>query len=345
MTIRSRIVCLIFLPALVILGISCQSELVPFDEASAVYSEVSGENAYRHVAALVGFGPRPTGTEALEKSRQYLVEELKKTGWTAQRQSFRKTTPEGEMEFVNLRARFGGEESWSRSPVGLLCSHYDTKRFSFEFVGANDSGSSTGLLLELARVLAKRPAIAEKIELVFFDGEEALGTNITATDGLYGSRYFASQMLLLASKKRPKWGVLLDMVGDKNLNVRAATQLPGTPIQDMKKNGSNEMSVDLEKVKKSLEGIARKLLLAAEDMDVRKEIGITSDFILDDHIPLTTGAGIPTIDIIDFDYGSNWHTPGDTLDKISAQSLQTVGRVTMLLIEKYLLGQAQKGGR
>lgn len=315
--------------------LGCDEARPPFDDATALYHEVSGENAFAHVEKQVEIGPRPAGSEALEKTRVFLTAELEKVGWLVERQAFKKQTLKGEIEFVNLRARFGGEE-WERKIDGLLCSHYDTKLFSFEFVGANDAGSSTGLLLELARVLAKKPGLARSIELVFFDGEEAFGTNITTTDGLYGSKYYASKMVLIPEKKRPKWGLVLDMVGDKDLNIRAAVQIPNASIRELRKAEESGHTVDIEKVKKSIESISKQLLLAADDLGVRSKIGISSQFITDDHVPLNTGAGIPTIDLIDFDYSTYWHTPADTLDKISAESLEIVGRVTLLLVEKYL---------
>ncbi len=315
---------------------SCHEVSAPtFDEATALYPTVSGEKAFAHVEALVGFGPRPAGSEALEQSRGYLTEQLEGLGWSVQRQPSEQMTPDGKVEFVNLIARFG-ESPWERQPPGLLCTHIDTKKFSFEFVGANDSGSSTGLVLEMARALAQRPSLAQQIELVFFDGEEAFGPNITGKDGLYGSRHYAQQMVLLPEKKRPKWGVLLDMVGDKDLNVRAAVQLKGQTIRELKKAQEDGLRIDIEKVQSELGEMAKHLMAAADQLDVRQQIGVSSDMIIDDHIPLNVSAGIPTIDLIDFDYGSNWHTPGDTLDKISAESLETVGQVTMLLIERYL---------
>lgn len=315
--------------------LGCDDKTVVFDDAKALYHSVSGENALKHVGEIVNFGPRPAGTEALEQSRGYIIAELEKAGWEVQRQSFDKPTPEGVVTFVNLRARFASK-AWDRKITGLLCSHYETKKFGFPFVGANDGGSSTGLLIELAAVLAKKPSVAEQIELVFFDGEEAFGPNITTTDGLYGSKYYAGEMILIPKNKRPEWGIVLDMVGDKNLNIQAAVQIPSSSIRELKKAEESGHTVDIEKVKDKVEAMSRQLLLAASDLGVRSKIGISSQFITDDHIPLNTGAGIPSIDLIDFDYGNYWHTPADTMDKLSAESLETVGRVTLLLIEKYL---------
>ena len=333
---RTCLVPFFFCLLAVLLTSGCGKALPEFSEDTALESEVSGERAFKHVETLVGFGPRPAGSENLEKSRVYIEEQLTAAGWELQRQAFTKRTPEGEIEFVNLRARFGTNR-WDEPVDGILCSHYDTKLYeSFEFVGANDAGSSTGLLIELAPILAKKPWLAERLELVFFDGEEAFGPNISARDGLYGSRYYAAELTLTDSKTRPKWGVLLDMVGDKDLNIRAAIQVPGTSLRELADKGRADYRVDIEAVKVDLQEISKNLLASAEDLGVRNQVGISPDYIIDDHIPLIVTAGVPTIDLIDFDF-EYWHTPGDTLDKISAESLEVTGRVTLRLVEKYLI--------
>src|SRR5437899_3081230 len=137
-----------------------------------IWQEISGEKALAHVQRLVDFGPRPSGSEAIEKSRHYIEDQLRRSGWQVKRQAFTDDTPRGKVQFVNLIAQFTGQEN--AAPLFLLCSHYDTKTFdAIKFVGANDGGSSTGLLLELARVIGQHPNLAAKVELVFFDGEEA----------------------------------------------------------------------------------------------------------------------------------------------------------------------------
>ncbi|HYJ05996.1 MAG TPA: M28 family peptidase, partial [Chthoniobacterales bacterium] len=156
-----------------------------------IWEDFSGEKALVHVQAMVDFGPRPAGSEAIEKTRAYLTRQLELFGWKVERQGFADETPRGKVEFVNLIATFGGKES---APSFLLCSHFDTKTFdNVQFVGANDGGSNTGVLLEMARVLAGLPDLARKVQLVFFDGEEAY-VSFTDTDGLFGSRYFAKQL-------------------------------------------------------------------------------------------------------------------------------------------------------
>lgn len=324
------------LSLLLLFGTACSETAPAFNEADPLDARVSGEKAFAHVAALVGFGPRPAGSEALEKSRQYLETELAALGWTTQRQTFTTKTPRGQIEFTNLRARFG-EKAWEKKVDGILCSHYDTKLYeNFEFVGANDAGSSTGLLVELARVLAERPAVASRIELVFFDGEEAFGTNITAKDGLYGSKHYASELLLKKGRDLPRWGVLLDMVGDANLNIRAGVRIPRQSIRDLVEAKEKGYAIDIEAVEEALQFMSRQLLDAAGELDLRAHVGISPDYIVDDHVPLNVVAGVPTINLIDFDYPP-WHTPADTLDKLSAESLEISGRVTLRFIEKYLL--------
>ena len=138
-----------------------------------IWEEFSGEKALAHVQQLVDLGPHPAGSDAIEKARDYIEAQLRHSGWQVTRQAFTDDTPRGKIHFVNLIARFAGDANPTSSSL-LLCSHYDTKLFdTIRFVGANDGGSSTGLLLELARVLGQHPTLARKVELAFFDGEEA----------------------------------------------------------------------------------------------------------------------------------------------------------------------------
>ena len=277
--------------------------------ASRLWEEVSGEKAFEHVRHLVDLGPRPPGSDAIEKSRVYIDNQLSKFGWRVTRQTFTDETPRGKVTFVNLIARFRGPGSKSSPPFFLLCSHYDTKPIeTFRFVGANDGGSSTGLLLELARVLAQQPNLAAKVELVFFDGEEAY-ENFSETDGLYGSRYFARDLQKTKAAKQFRGGVLLDMVGDASLTITLA---PNSPSQ-----------------------MAQNIFAAADALRLRNYFTYFDRDITDDHTPLNA-IGIPTIDLIDFDFAW-WHTAGDTIDKVSAQSLDIVGRVTAYYLSESAL--------
>jgi glutaminyl-peptide cyclotransferase len=265
-----------------------------------LWENFSGEKAFAHVQHLVDLGPRPAGSEALEKSRLYIMEQLKSSGWTVTRSEFSDQTPRGKMKFVNLIASFGTNEKKEPAQF-LLCSHYDTKTFeTIRFVGANDGGSSTGLLIEMGRVLATSPALASKIELLFFDGEEAF-ENFTATDGLYGSRHFAEELRDSGKARSVRGGILFDMIGDKSLKV---TLPPDSPVD-----------------------LTRNIFAAADALGQRAHFTYLDRGIGDDHTPLNE-IGIPVIDLIDFDFPP-WHTAEDTMDKISAESLEIVGRVAL----------------
>src|SRR6266480_369546 len=271
-----------------------------------IWEELSGEKALVHVQRLVDFGPRPSGSEAIEKSRHYIEDQLRRSGWQVKRQAFTDDTPRGKVQFVNLIAQFPYQGN--AAPLFLLCSHYDTKTFdTIKFVGANDAGSSTGLLLESARVIGQHRNLAGKIELVFFDGEEAYD-HFSETDGLYGSRYFARQ-LQASSAKQFRGGILFDMVGDRSLDVTLPADSPPE--------------------------IARSIFAAAETLKLRSYFTYLDREMIDDHSPLNA-IGIPTIDVIDFDYPS-WHTAGDTIDKISAESLQIVGSVALYYLSEFAL--------
>jgi len=272
-----------------------------------IWEEFSGEKALAHVQWLVDLGPHPAGSDAIEKARDYIEEQLRHSGWQVTRQAFTDDTPRGKIHFVNLIARFSSDAN-TASPSFLFCSHYDTKSFdTIRFVGANDGGSSTGLLLELARVLGHHANVARNVELVFFDGEEAY-ENFSETDGLYGSRFFAKQ-LQSESAKQIRGGILFDMVGDRSLGITLPADSPAA--------------------------MARDVFAAAEALKLRKYFSYLDRDMIDDHTPLNA-IGIPTIDIIDFDYPW-WHTADDTMDKISAESLQIVGSVALYYLAEFAL--------
>ena len=272
-----------------------------------IWEEFSGEKALLHVQHLVDLGPHPVGSDAIEKAREYIEAQLRHSGWQVTRQGFTDETPRGKVRFVNLIARFSGDGN-AAAPSFLLCSHYDTKLFdAIRFVGANDGGSSTGLLLELGRVIGGRPNMARQIELVFFDGEEAY-ENFSETDGLYGSRYFAKQ-LEADGGKQFRGGILFDMIGDRSLDITLPADSPPAMVRDV--------------------------FAAAEALKLRNYFSYLDRGLIDDHAPLNA-IRIPTIDIIDFDYAW-WHTADDTLDKISAQSLKITGSVALYYLSELAL--------
>jgi glutaminyl-peptide cyclotransferase len=265
---------------------------------SEIWKEFSGEKALDHTRAQVEIGPRIPGSPELEKTRALITAELERNGWTVERQTFTDNTPRGPTQFVNLIGRYGKS---TKTQQFIVCSHYDTKIFdTFEFVGASDGASSTGALMELSRVLALDPSIAERVELVFFDGEEAF-VQFTETDGLYGSRYYAKNLRETGKNRQFKAGVLWDMIGDRDLTI---TLSPDSPPE-----------------------MTQAIFAAADALQARHYFSFHDRPIWDDHIPLNL-ARIPTINLIDFNY-VYWHTADDTLDKLSPKSLQTIGAITL----------------
>ncbi len=276
-------------------------------------SAFDGERAFNHVKAQVAFGPRPAGSAAIEKTREYLARELKSSGLQPTFDEFTETTPRGKIKFKNVIAELPGETS----DLVIIASHYDTKEFKeFTFVGANDGGSSTGILLEIARVMAADKQKRKfTYQFVFFDGEEAFCHDwnecLGGNDHLYGSRHHAEKFKKEKQIERVKAMILLDMVGDKDLAI---------PREE-----------------------TSSAWLVNAIWDTAREIGYSNHFpnrsqsMTDDHIPFLQ-AGMPAVDLIDFEYGnedgSYWHTAEDTLDKISAKSLKAVGDVVLLSLPK-----------
>ncbi len=270
-----------------------------------IWKEFSGEKAFEEVRKQVAVGPRPSGSPELEKARLLTEEGLGRSGWQVERQAFTDDTPRGAIQFVNLIGRFsadGKKPASSATQRAIVCSHYDTKRFStIQFVGASDGASSTGALIELARVLALDPALAAQIELVFFDGEEAV-VQYTAQDGLYGSRHYAAKLREAGRAGQFKFAILWDMIGDADFGITLSPDSPAT--------------------------LAQEILKSAETLGLKSFFGYHNVNIYDDHVPLQTIARIPAIDLIDFNY-LYWHTADDTLERIAPGSLQKTGAVTL----------------
>ncbi len=273
----------------------------------------TGENALKYVRAQVELGPRPPGSEALQKCREYLRQQLRGFSYTVEEDAFDATTPYGAKRMVNLIAYKGS----GAKGVIAFASHYDTKLMEGKkFVGANDGGSSTGLLLELARELAgSRDGL--DYWFLFLDGEEAF-VEWSNFDSTYGSRHLAKKWRENGTAGKVKALILLDMIGDKNLDI-------------LKERHSTPWLSDLVwdvAAKAGLQGILTSLSTEIED----------------DHVPFLD-AGIPSVDLIDLNYGpdnSYWHTDADTLDKISAESLDKVGKLVLAVLPAL---QKRLGGR
>ncbi|MCC7179682.1 MAG: M28 family peptidase [Acidobacteria bacterium] len=253
--------------------------------------------AYTHVRDQVALGPRPAGSPANARLREYIVRTLAQSGYKAVEQPFEASTPIGRVKMANIIATLPGE----RADRIVIASHFDTKPIDeFRFVGANDGGSSTGALLELARVLKARPKPRFTLEFLFFDGEEAWG-EWRDPNHTYGSRHYVAAARSAGTLASLRALILLDMIGDRGLNLRRDTN-------------STPWLTDI------IWATAKRLGHGAHFLDEPFPVE-------DDHIPFLR-AGVPAVDLIDLDY-ADWHQAGDTLDKVSARSLQIVGDVVL----------------
>jgi hypothetical protein len=270
-----------------------------------------GQAALEHTKEILAIGPRPAGSKELASVRELVKSKLTAAGWVVNEQPFQRFTPNGDIPFVNLRARFpaGAGDPWQQPVEGLLCAHLDSKYFKDRrFLGADDAASACGAIIELAKVLAiEKPDQAKKLELVFFDGEEAF-VDFSPSDGLFGSRFYSG--LWRNHPSKPKFGILLDMIGHKNLRIR--------------------MPSDSDKALKD------HVLAAAAEEKAGDAFGMAQGPILDDHVPLIL-AGIPTIDLIgEFEKTDWWHTPKDDAAILSAESLDLSMRVTLRTLDRLL---------
>jgi Zn-dependent M28 family amino/carboxypeptidase len=235
--------------------------------------------------------------------------ELKASGWQVSEDAFTATTPVGKTPMRNIIGKLAG----TSGRIVVFSGHYDTKAIpGIRFVGANDGGSSTGWLLEMARVLPKLPR-KDDVCLVFFDGEEAFG-DWSDANGIYGSRNLAQTWNRDSTLGRIRALINVDMIGDRDLKI-------------------------LDEVNSS-PALRRLLLSAARDLGYSNYFPGNAAAIEDDHMPFVR-LGVNAIDLIDYDYGpgnSYWHTAQDTMDKLSARSFQIVGEV---LIEVFRRLQQQ----
>ncbi len=282
--------------------------------ASVDPSLCSGSNAYAEAASLVALGPRDATTAGAARAARHLADRLTALGSTPAVDTFAARVPGGTATFYNVSCLIEGRDP---SRTLLLLSHFDTKSgLGPTFVGANDSGSSCGLLLELARLyLANQPPI--NVMLAFVDGEECQ-QSYGPHDGLHGSRHLAQQIATARGQSGPlarvKAVVVVDMIGDFMLDIMI-------PL-----NSDREL--------------VRLAYAAARDVGLRKTLVRGDNMILDDHVPFLE-QGLPAIDLIDFAYGSApgkndyWHTPADTMDKLSPASLAATGRIVMQMINRF----------
>jgi Zn-dependent M28 family amino/carboxypeptidase len=277
------------LPLALALMLGCET-------AATQTAQFDGARAWSHLRAQVDIGPRVAGTPANAKTREFIISTLAASGIKAVEQPFEARTPVGTVKMANVIATLAGD----RPDRIILASHFDTKLFKeFRFVGASDSASSTAALLELARVLKDRPR-PFTLEFLFFDGEEAF-VEWSATDSTYGSRHYVQQARTAGTLVGIKALILLDMIGDSDLNLR-------------REENSTRWLTDI------IWNSARRLGHQRHFLDE-----ITP--IEDDHLPFLQ-VGVAAVDLIDLDYAA-WHTAADTLDAVSAESVKIVGDVVL----------------
>lgn len=280
-------------------------------------SPFDGQRAFDDLERIVALGPRPPGSPSAEQTRAIIRGVLESVGLKFFEHEFEAHTPLGPTRMVNVVAIVEGD----RPGIIALSNHYDTKLFSeFAFVGANDGGSTTAWMMEMARALGPNRK-GRSVWLIWFDGEEAV-KEWSKSDSLYGSRQFVEYLAEQGKLKDLHVLINVDMIGDCRLGVFRDAGAPGWLM-----NAIWSKAGEL--------GLSGHFLARATTAD-------------DDHMPFRL-AGIPCINLIDFEYGGspeehqrNWHTPNDTIERVCAPSLQAVGDViyhALPVIEAYLNAQ------
>ena len=285
----------------------------------------NGERALDHVKKQIEFGPRPPGSSQLEKTRNYIVNQLKSYGLNVSLDQFTAATPQGDKKMVNIVADVPGETK----DLILITSHYDTKYFKdMTFVGANDPAASVGTLLEIGRVLGtlkEKPKVSYR--LVFFDGEEAFCetwdecSKPGAPDNTYGSRHYVTTLKTNNELSNTRAMILLDMMGYKNLELGRDT-MSTRWLQDIVWETARQMDHG--------------------DIFVERDEGVGGD----DHEAFIN-AGIAAVDIIQLTNYPYWHKADDDLDKISAQSMKIVGDTVLASLPQIVarLGSEKNGAQ
>jgi hypothetical protein len=298
-------------------SVSAAALLATSSWGCAATIQVDGARALRRVERQVAFGPRIPGTPEHRAMQDWLVAELERLGGRVERQSFRDSLPSGPLEVTNIIARFGPASGRRIA----LCAHYDTRPWADQdpdstrrrepVAGANDGGSGVAVLLEVAeRMAVQAPRVA--VDLVFFDAEDQ-GRPAQPDEYSLGARGYARR---LETAERPAGAFVFDMVGDKDLAIH--TELY------------------------SLERAANLVALVDEAARATKASHFHSTplhRVIDDHLPLLA-AGIPAVDIIDFEYPA-WHTHADLPDQVSAESLAEVARVAVWLVYESALARSR----
>jgi Zn-dependent M28 family amino/carboxypeptidase len=268
-------------------------------ESSAAKPDINGNHVMQYVKEVVAIGSRPVGSAGHAKVEQYILSKLK--GVEVEQDRFTAQTPVGKFTINNIIAKFPGR----KDGIIVVAGHYDTNYpLPKAYVGANDGGSSTALLLALADQFRGKERDGYSVWLAWTDGEEAF-VHWTASDSVYGTKHLAQQWQQDGTAKKIKAFILVDMIGDADLDIQKETN--STPwLSDL-------------------------VYQAATNLGYQSHFYEYSASIEDDHLPLLK-IGVPAVDIIDLDYGYNnvyHHTVQDTLDKLSPQSLAITGDVVL----------------
>jgi Zn-dependent M28 family amino/carboxypeptidase len=301
------------IPPRALFAIVVLSCAVVADGASGrLHEAFNAAKAYGYTAQVAGFGERPPGSPGHQKTQARIREVLKTTRATIESDDFTATTPRGPIPVHTIIGKYNVTTDRNQ-PIFILAGHYDTL-FKKGFIGANDGGSSTAILLAFADALAGR-STRMQIWLVWTDLEEAI-ESFEGDDGLYGSRHLAQKLKASGVAPRIKGLFLLDMIGDEKLNV--AREISSTrPLQDV-------------------------IAQAAAQLGYSRYFFQYETQIIDDHVPFLN-VGIPAVDVVDAEFGRMGptfdgmgefhHANSDTMDKVSQQSLEIVGRTILLAVE------------
>jgi hypothetical protein len=285
--------------------------IAPSDEAlpASQTGGFDGSAAYDYTAKLVAFGPRPPASDAIHRTQDYITGQLKSFGCAVDTDDFHAETPIGSLAMKNIVAKVPG----TGQGIVLLLTHYDTLRLD-NFVGADDGGSSSGLMLEMARLLCAAPKRKYAVWMAFLDGEEDQQNFQTAqqaqntwnnNETTFGSRELAARLDLSGEIKNVKAVILVDMIGQKNLQIERDTN--------------------------STAWLQNLVWKTADRLGYGETFGGEQSNIGDDHQPFLE-RGVPALDVIDLNgyiAEGYWHSPQDTMDKLSPRSFSIVGHVIL----------------
>jgi len=260
---------------------------------------IDGAKAMDYARQVIAFGPRYLTSPGHKKTEAFLRARLK--GDELEEDAFNASTTAGNLPMLNFIAKFPG----TQDGIIVLAGHYDTLYGRNDFVGANDAASDTGLLLAIADYLrTQKNRQGYSIWLVWLDGEEAI-KHWSDTDSVYGAKHLAEKWQKDGTAKKVKGFLLADMIGDKDL--------------------------DIDRDQNSTPWLEDLVGQAATRLGYQSHFFQRLNAVEDDHLPFAR-IGVPVADLIDFSYGYNnvfWHSPQDTVDKLSPQSLQIVGDVML----------------